>query len=62
MKVDQRTPAETLKLAEEWYERQLAILEKCHGRNWPAFKGWLDAYLKEELRQRLIARGWRPKS
>jgi hypothetical protein len=59
--VSQVTPAEMLRLAEAWYERQIAVLAACHGHRWPEVKDWLGAYLREELRQRLIARGWRPK-
>jgi len=47
---------------EAWYQRQLVILEKAHGESWPEHRAWLEDYLKEELRQRFIANGWRPKS
>lgn len=55
------TPAQVLELARAWYERQMLLLEKCHGSDWPEHRDWISAYLREELRQRLIARGWRPK-
>lgn len=58
---DQLRPAEVLAKAEAWYEEQLALLEKCHGSRWPVHRGWIEAYLREQLRQRLIERGWRPK-
>jgi hypothetical protein len=62
MKVEKElTAAETLKVAEDWYHRQLDVLAKCHGDRWPLFSGWLSEYLKEELRQRLIDKGWRRK-
>lgn len=55
------TPAEVREKAAAWFERQVAILQKCHGDRWPDNREWLEAYLREELRQRLIALGWRPK-
>lgn len=55
------SPDEMLKAAEAWFDRQVTILAKVHGPRWPQHREWLEAYLKEELRQRLIARGWRPK-
>lgn len=63
MQVERPTmsPAEMLQAAESWYQRQLAVLAKVHGHRWPQHRDWLEAYLREELRQRLIARGWRPK-
>ena len=47
--------------AEAWYQRQLAILEKAHGKHWPEHRAWLEDYLKQSLRERLIACGWRYK-
>ncbi len=58
---DQLTPAEMLSAAEAWYARQLKALALCHGNRWPEFEEWLSCYLREQLRQRLIERGWRPK-
>lgn len=58
---DQLQPAEVLAKAEAWYEAQLAILARCHGPRWPQHRDWIEAYLREQLRQRLIERGWRPK-
>lgn len=48
--------------AEAWYARQIAILQQSYGPSWPHFREWLEDYLKEELRERLIACGWRPKA
>ncbi|KRC11514.1 hypothetical protein ASE11_19085 [Hydrogenophaga sp. Root209] len=53
---------EMVTAGEAWYQKQLAILEKAHGPSWPAHREWLEDYLKEELRLRFIANGWRPKS
>lgn len=58
---DTMTPAQVLEKARAWYDRQMLVLEKSHGDSWPQNRDWISAYLREELRQRLIARGWRPK-
>ena len=55
------SPQEIKREAAEWYARQLALLEKAHGSSWPAHREWIEAYLREELREHLLARGWRPK-
>lgn len=55
------TPAQVLEAAQAWYDRQMVRLEECHGTSWPEHRDWISAYLREELRQRLIARGWRPR-
>lgn len=55
------TPADVLAMAEVWYQRQLELLARCHGDRWPEHRDWIEAYLREQLRQRLIERGWRPK-
>lgn len=55
------TPAEVREKAAAWYARQVELLAKCHGDRWPEHREWVESYLKEELRQRLIALGWRPK-
>jgi hypothetical protein len=47
--------------ANEWYARQVELLRRCHGPSWPLHEGWVCDYLKAELRERLIARGWRLK-
>lgn len=53
------TAAEIKAVAMKWYERELVSCATAHGDRWPANRQWIDAYLREELRQRLIARGWR---
>lgn len=55
------SPAEIKAEAEAWFANQITTLERCHGADWPRHQEWLESYLKEELRQRLIAIGWRPK-
>lgn len=54
------TPAEVLALAARWLAQQREILAKAHGPSWSKHREWIEAYLREEVRQRLIARGWRP--
>ena len=64
MKVEneaQLSAAEIRAKAEEWFARQVESLQRCHGRDWPKHQDWLEGYLKERLRQRLLALGWRPK-
>ena len=63
MKVEARelTPAETLASAEAWFARQVEALRLCHGNKWPERREWIENYLAEELRQRLVAIGWRTK-
>lgn len=64
MKVEARahTPNQIRAMAEAWFDRQVTTLRECHGRDWSKHQAWIEAYLKEELRQRLIALGWRPKA
>lgn len=59
--VEQLSPDEVRKRAATWYERQLQLAAAAHGNAWPEHREWVEDYLKEELRLRLIARGWRPK-
>lgn len=63
MKVDTHalTPAEIRERSEAWFARQVETLAMCHGRDWPKRQEWVESFLKEELRQRLLALGWRPK-
>jgi hypothetical protein len=56
------TRDEALRLAQEWFDRQIATISKAHGDSWPEHREWIEDYLREEIRERLIARGWRPKS
>jgi hypothetical protein len=55
------TPDQVRTLAKAWHAQQVARLSQCLGPSWPLHRDWLLAYLAEELRQKLIARGWRPK-
>jgi hypothetical protein len=53
--------AETLGLAERWFDGQCAALARRHGSAWPKHREWVEAFLREELRQRLAALGWSAK-
>lgn len=55
------TPAEMQERAERWFNRQVEKLAKAHGDKWPDHREWLEDYLREEIRERLIALGWRTK-
>lgn len=55
------TPEQIKQRAQEWYERQIAVISKAHGSSWPQHRAWIEDYLKEELRQCLIELGWRAK-
>lgn len=55
------SPGEIRQRARAWYDRQIEIIAKAHGSSWPEHKEWIDAYLQEEIRQRLWDLGWRPK-
>lgn len=46
--------------AQRWYDAQLQRLAQLHGVHWAANRDWIDAYLRAELKQRLLANGWRP--
>lgn len=48
--------------SEAWFARQVELLSQCHGRDWPKHQAWIEGYLKQELRGRLIALGWSPKA
>ena len=61
METQQLTPAEIRAKAEAWYAKQIETLQRCHGDKWPEHRGWVESYLKAELRERLLALGWRPK-
>jgi hypothetical protein len=64
MKVADKPPsaAHDRALAESWYRQQCERLAQCLGPSWPSHRAWLESYLVEEVRQKLIARGWRPKA
>ncbi|RYG57331.1 MAG: hypothetical protein EON56_02660 [Alphaproteobacteria bacterium] len=51
---------EVLARARAWYTRQLNVISKAHGSSWPEHREWVEAYLKEEIRERLYDLGWRP--
>jgi len=51
---------EILAMARRWYEAELQRCACAHGARWPEHCEWVEGYLREELRQRLAARGWRP--
>lgn len=55
------TPEQVKQRAKAWYDRQIAIISQAHGSNWPMHREWIEDYLKEELRQRLLEMGWRAK-
>jgi Na+-transporting NADH:ubiquinone oxidoreductase subunit NqrC len=55
------SPAEMRQQAQAWYDRQIEVISKAHGSSWPEHRDWIDAYLQEEIRQRLLDLGWRPK-
>jgi len=57
----EETTAEVWATAEAWFKRQVATLSAALGSSWPEHRDWIVAYLREEVRQRLIARGWRPR-
>jgi hypothetical protein len=54
--------AEVRALAEAWYRQQCDRLAQCLGHSWPTHREWIESYLAEEVRQKLISRGWRPKT
>lgn len=58
---DQETPAEIRAKADAWFARQCAISERALGDKWPEMREWVEDYLRQEIKERLIARGWRPK-
>jgi hypothetical protein len=55
------TPAQIREMSRAWFDKQVEILKKAHGARWPEHEEWLTAYLREELRERLVAIGWRAK-
>ncbi len=52
-------PAEVRRRANEWFARQLERAAKAHGAAWPEHREWVEDYLKQELRDRLAAIGWK---
>lgn len=57
----QFTPEQIREMSEKWYARQIQTISAAHGTSWPQHRAWIEDYLKSELRERLIAIGWRPK-
>lgn len=55
------TAAEVRAEAVRWYECQIAIARRCLGSDWPAVQEHFEGCVKSELRERLLARGWRPR-
>ena len=51
--------AELQALAQAWFKQQIERARARHGNRWDGHKEWVAAYLREEVRQRLAARGWR---
>jgi hypothetical protein len=51
--------AEIKETAQRWYDQQLARAEQAHGDRWPEHREWVEIYIRAEVRERLIARGWR---
>lgn len=54
-----QSPADLRARAQAWYDRQIASIAKAHGDRWPDHKEWIEDYLRQELRERLHALGWR---
>lgn len=59
---DDLTPAEVQARAAAWFQRECERSAKVMGDKWPEHREWVEAYLRQEVRERLIARGWRPKA
>lgn len=57
-----QTAAEVRAMAEAWYRQQIVRLSQCLGASWPEHQAWIEGYLAEEVRQKLLARGWRLKA
>lgn len=53
------TAEEVRQRARDWYARQVEVLSMVHGKDWPKHREWLESYLKEEIRLRLVAMGWK---
>ena len=51
--------AEVRAAAEAWYRRQVEMSRLALGTFWPAHREWVLEQLREEVRLRLTARGWR---
>ena len=51
-------PVDVRAAAQAWYERQIERLRAHHGPRWAAIEAWVADYLRAEVRERLVARGW----
>lgn len=58
---DAETAQQVRANAEIWFRRQVDLIRRSMGAYWPAHKSWVVDYLRQEVRQRLIDRGWRPR-
>lgn len=56
------TPAQIRARTAAWYDRQIAVIAMAHGSSWPEHRDWIEGYLKQEIRERLLELGWRPKA
>lgn len=56
------TPEQILAAAEQWFRGQMELSRQCLGTLWGEHRDWVAGYLRQEVRQRLIARGWRPRN
>ncbi|TSD59860.1 hypothetical protein FFI97_005990 [Variovorax sp. KBS0712] len=59
---DELTPDQVKANAKEWYRRQVEVSRMALGAAWEAHLEWIEEYLKQEVKERLIARGWRFKA
>lgn len=57
----QALPPDVRHQIRNWYDRQLNLCAQKHGASWPHTRAWVQDYLKEELRRKLLAQGWRTK-
>lgn len=58
----QETAEQVMANAQAWYRRQVELLRSSMGASWDQHRAWVLEYLREEVRLRLIARGWRPRN
>ena len=55
------SPEQMKNRAMKWYELQMLKAAIGQGKFWVKNKTWIEEYLKEEIRQRLLVRGWKAK-
>lgn len=60
---DPRLPVDEVQaIVNTWHRRQLAMLRMALGEeSWPVVQPWIKSLLREEVRTRLAAMGWRLK-